>query len=689
MGSVAVTDFKYGIDRRRPRDCGVPGTLWDGQNVHITRGGDVETPKKFVSTYALPAGTFGMVQAAGQLYTFGTADLAGSMPIGVQYQRFTTGVTGNMSRVYDAKAAFGQVYVIFETDAGFIYHGYNGALVTDWTTLATTNATVNTLATFMGLKLSADSTISTTVFGASVLLTATVPGTPFTLTTSTVNGGGVNDQTLTASTVVANVVMVPNTDATGTLTVTGGSSAPGVNNFSAVLVGATNLLAAPVDWTISNAGTATALAAAINSAGVGGYSASAADVVVTIYAPPSTGATQNGLAITATVPFGVNYSSTAMAGGVSAVAAVAQVSKLVFGGTFEPLDQFTAVLNGVSYTTTGLASATGTTLFVHKNRVYSASNTLLYYCKLNTPNNWSDAGASSGAGFINVSSLVDGNERIQSVSTYLGYAAIFTSKTVIIYLLNQDATAVSLFQQLENVGTYAPRATLSFGSTDVFYLDATGIRSLRARDASNAAIMNDVGTAIDPLIQSWVAQVGNGVASNAVAAIEPLDSRYWVAIGSRIFILSYFPTAQISAWTYYDAGHTFTDFARIGNKIFARAGDVIYLYGGALGATYPASGDITSNVQLPFISASGPATFKEWTGFDTSCQGAWDVVMTLDPNDWTQEAVAGLFTEVTYNGAAQRTIGRAPMFAPNFTSTAGGKQLLSNFVAHFDEEETN
>ena len=57
--------------------AGVPGTLWLGRNVVISRGGDIERMKKFVPKYELPAGTFGMTEILGQLYVFGSADLAG------------------------------------------------------------------------------------------------------------------------------------------------------------------------------------------------------------------------------------------------------------------------------------------------------------------------------------------------------------------------------------------------------------------------------------------------------------------------------------------------------------------------------------------------------------------------------------------------------------------------------------
>jgi hypothetical protein len=71
------------MDRRRQRVAGTAGTLWSLQNGVISRGGDIERAKKFVSTYTLPAGTFGMAKVRQQLYVFGSADLVASMPRGV------------------------------------------------------------------------------------------------------------------------------------------------------------------------------------------------------------------------------------------------------------------------------------------------------------------------------------------------------------------------------------------------------------------------------------------------------------------------------------------------------------------------------------------------------------------------------------------------------------------------------
>ena len=59
------------MDRSRPRYVFQPGVLWSGINGHLTRGGDFEKRKSFVSKYSLPANTKGFAKTVDTLYVFG------------------------------------------------------------------------------------------------------------------------------------------------------------------------------------------------------------------------------------------------------------------------------------------------------------------------------------------------------------------------------------------------------------------------------------------------------------------------------------------------------------------------------------------------------------------------------------------------------------------------------------------
>lgn len=691
MAQVEISDFKYGLNRRRPRVVGIPGSLWSAVNCHISRGGDIEAAKKFVSTYTLPANSFGLAQISGQLFVFGSLDLAASMPVGVQYMRLQNGAA-NMVRVVHNNTYGNKHYVIAEYDDGSIQHFYDGTRVAAWDTISAGNSTLGTLATYLAAKVSADAAVDAIAFGTSILITASVPGTSFTLSTTAVNGaGGTNDQTATASTVAANVTAVAEVRATGTLTITGGTASAGVNKITQATVNGVNLIVKAVNWIQTNSATANALVVEINNnSATHGYLASAVGAIVTVQAAVGLGTTPNGFVVTPTVAGNVTMTSANMAGGVTAVAAVAQVSKVVLAGTYAAADAkdiFTIIVNGASYVAQGQASGTGTYAFVYKTREYFPAGSLLEYSAINTANDMTTAGAAAGTGFINVANDTDGTEPLSSLAAYRSNVATFSRKTIRVYSINTDATLNTFLQTLDNSGAIAPRSVLSYGDTDVFYLDETGIRSIRARDVTNAAFVDDVGSAIDTLISDWVTSLSEDVVFKAVSVIEPIDSRFMMAIGGRIFVRSYFPSSKIEAWSYYEPGFTVTDFVRTKRKLYCRDTGTIYLYGGATGTTYPASGEQTVTVELPFVTGGTPATFKYWTAFDMACQGVWQVDMLVDPDDETKLISIGKVVNNSFDRAGIAEVGDAPMIALKLTCNGGGKVTISNAVLHYVKDE--
>jgi len=124
MPYLVVEDFRNGMDRRRPRANGIPGSLWKAENCVISRGGDVQKAKKFVSQYSLPAGTFGMARVAGELYVF--ASTAKTVPAGVQCQVLAAPSTPNMTKILDVVTPASKAYVIAQYDDGNIHHFYDG-----------------------------------------------------------------------------------------------------------------------------------------------------------------------------------------------------------------------------------------------------------------------------------------------------------------------------------------------------------------------------------------------------------------------------------------------------------------------------------------------------------------------------------------------------------------------------------
>lgn len=685
MAYQTITDWKFGMDRRRERVAGVPGTLWLGKNIHISSGGDVQRAKKFVSAYTLPANTFGLGQLRGQLYVFGSA-AAPTMPVGLQYQRLQAeDTTTAMVEVLDVDTFDGKFYVIARFADGNIHHFYNGARVTQWDTIAATATDVNVLASYLADLIDADAAVSAVAVGNIVTVSARVPGTAFTISKSTTDEGGTSDQDITLATAQANVAEVDAVRASSLCSIIAGTS----GRINDITVNAVSLMRAAVDWATSHTATAAAVAVQINNkSATHGYTALASGANVTITAAPGTGDTPNEYVVAASVTGDVVLSTPSMSGGVDAVEPVAQIVTATLSGTLQADDLYSITVNGTTYSTTALAAATGTSAFVHKKRIWSPANTLWNYSKLNDATDWTNADVSSGAGFLRLSRESEGAERLIGAAPYGTQAAVFSRNAIHIWNIDTDAELNAIGQPLGNTGALASRAILPFGNLDVFYPDEPGIRSLRSKDQTGEAFAADIGNPIDSFYRDHLDTLTEAQIRRAVSVIGP-EGRLWMAIGGYVFVLSYFPGSKITAWSFYDPGFEISDFARVRNKVYARSGNTIYLYGGADGTTYPDDDEMVAEVSTAFLTAQTLATIKQLTGFDIACTGEWVAKLLVNPNDENQYLDIGVLSRTTYNVSNGRIAipGQTTHMALNLVCSKAGPATISSITLHYDPLE--
>ncbi len=439
-------------------------------------------------------------------------------------------------------------------------------------------------------------------------------------------------------------------------------------------------------WSASNAATAIVVAGRItNLSDTHGYTAAVDGAVITISAPAGAGDTANGKVVVATV--GGDFTVTAdpaMAGGVTEVESVAQVERVTVTGTTEIEDTFTVALDSEEFKVTGLASGMGTSVFVHKQRVWSPVGSLWRYSMLGRPDVWDPASVviDADAGAINISEDTRGNANLVGASVYQGQAAVFSEDLISLYNIDVNPDNNAFSDALENTGTVAGRSIIRYGNNDLFYLDFTGVRSVQARQGTVAPYITDAGSPLDTFIQEYLATLTQQQVRDARAVIEPQDGRLWLAVGERIFVLSRFADAGISAWSYYSPGFEVEAFARVGKRLYVRAGDTIYLYGGEDGATYPVANELPVSVGLPFLG--NLLQFKELDGFDLAGTNEWDVEILYDPDQEDRSFPIGAIARVTYNEMHVSAAGPGAVFAPVLTCAAAGPATLSSIAMHYE-----
>jgi hypothetical protein len=268
------------------------------------------------------------------------------------------------------------------------------------------------------------------------------------------------------------------------------------------------------------------------------------------------------------------------------------------------------------------------------NRVYYISGNTLYFSALGDPTQFETQGI--GAGFIDMSNNFAQAEPLTGIASYQGKLAIFARNSAQIWQISPDPAGFAQIQVLPNTGTMASKSVKSIGDLDVIYLYDTGIRSLRVRDSSLNAVLVDVGTPIDTLVQDALSGATSYAKSTACAVVEPTGGRYWLYLDGTIYVLSYYPSAKIVAWSTYlptyqsgSAQYEFVPakFEVYNNQVYATDNVALFTYGGTSGTTYD---NAVATVQVPFFDMKRPAHNKTAGGIDVDLSGSWNVACSPD-----------------------------------------------------------
>ena len=203
-----------------------------------------------------------------------------------------------------------------------------------------------------------------------------------------------------------------------------------------------------------------------------------------------------------------------------------------------------------------LSGIVGTFCFTFNNKVYLLAGPTAYFSALALPATWNDPSA-AGNSFITMSNYYSSPESLIACAPYQGRLLFASRRYVQIWATDPDPANYAITQTLPNIGTFAPLSVQPVGDMDVYMAYDSGVRSVRVRDASNNAIIADIGTPIDSILQPLFASLSNAQKATCCGIVDPSANRYWLYVpnpdGSvgTIFTFSYFPSMQIAAWGSY------------------------------------------------------------------------------------------------------------------------------------------
>jgi hypothetical protein len=430
--------------------------------------------------------------------------------------------------------------------------------------------------------------------------------------------------------------------ARATITVTGGSSG---DTITSIKVGGVEILGATITYSTTPEDFALALANQINTyASTPEYSATNEGKDVTIVSADSTA---NSLSVTiAATGVTTSPATIVMGGGATS------------GSTFQP----------------------GPYVKGLKKKMYGLSGPNMHFSGIQQPTKFNTD--TVGAGFIDMSTEAEGSEALTAVAPYQQWIAVFSERVVQIWYVDPDPTLYRQVQVLGNTGTASPRSVTQFGDNDLFYLDESGVRSLRARDASNAAATTDTGTQIDTLVTADLRALSTADRQNhVISVIEPRDKRFWLAVKDKIYVFSFFDAAKISAWTVYQPGFVIEDMIVHRRKVYLRSGDDLYVYGGLEDELE--YDDTQAEAWIPFLDGDDPSKLKTLTGIDAAVEGQWEIRMGMQPTNLNASDLLGEITQTTFNGPGFDGLGQTTHFSPRLKSIGDGPAVISSFVIHY------
>lgn len=412
----------------------------------------------------------------------------------------------------------------------------------------------------------------------------------------------------------------------------------------------------------------------------------------------------------------IKTTAVAMAGGVAAVADVREQNTLTFGGTWANGDTFEVLFTEAQTgrqlrvgagTVSGLVPSFVLTL---NDKVYLACGTTLAFSAIGEPDKFDDVftfagedGDEPGNGFIVPGNNYGTAEKIQALANYQDKLAILSRNSTQIWQVDADPANYAQVQVLQNLGTFAPLTVKPMGTLDVMFLSDTGIRSLRVRDSSNAAITVDIGTPVDRDIQEQLATLNDATEKPlACAVVEPSANRYWCFIPGAsgaegtIYVLNYFPSAGISAWstyrpTYAVGGDDVVYF--VPQKFVVKDGTVYIRTADALIEYHPNEFENCGvEFETPWLDAGTPATRKHSKAIDVACKGAWTVQLGMDPYSGTLNTC---YTRTEATNASSFGLGKVAVrqqgthFKIKGIESSSGAARFSAVAFHYEPAEAS
>ncbi len=333
------------------------------------------------------------------------------------------------------------------------------------------------------------------------------------------------------------------------------------------------------------------------------------------------------------------------------------------------------------------AGLTPSFCYTYHGKEYILSMAKVLFSAKNDPLIYNDTNG-LGNGFVEMDNQTAVPEDLTAIAPFQGKLLFLARRSVQVWAIDDDPGLWQFVQAVSNIGTIAKDSVRATGDIDVLFLADVGIASIRAREVTGNAFVDDLGAAIASLVKAKIASDPEA-ASNACAVIEPSTGQYWVFIKDTIYVFSYYPSSKVAAWSTYTCvdsdGNTFVPekFVVFQGQVFCRSGNTIYAFGGSTGQIYDST---LVEVETPWMDLKTPGHIKQAVSLNAALSGPWRIYFSAAVDSQV------LNTYPAWDGHDKHTFdqgivplnGEGSHMKFRLTSQAAGPAIFSSFNLHYE-----
>lgn len=345
-----------------------------------------------------------------------------------------------------------------------------------------------------------------------------------------------------------------------------------------------------------------------------------------------------------------------------------------------------------------------------QSRIYAISDDgqTVRFCKVGNPTDWTTP---DDAGFLPVAQHFGSGQRAYGLGIYQGKLAVFSDKSVQLWMVDPDPTAMAIENTVDGVGTRHHGSIVPLNG-DLLFLSDTGIRSLTT--LTNSLFPSDVDLGL-PVKQIAVpSPLVGGTAtlqpySKVLAVGASPFGQYWVAApdtwafgGATEYgwlAWSFSRQAKLNAWAWHGAGGAarakVTGWASLGNRMFLRTDKEPYLLVMTpevfLQDETEAAAYAACHATTQWLDFGKPGKMKALTGIDADCKNVSSIEIYVSAGGNRDGvlsetiAIGSNQSGWTYSGEVIPLASTGTEFKVKLLGPGNVECQVNRFTLHYDE----